>query len=71
MHSWEEAKMDRKDEPQTIVRDKDEPTSESRRGFLQLAGLTGAVVSTAKPALAVGDIVFFAKDLSDDKLIEM
>jgi len=46
--------------------------SESRRGFLKLAALTGAVVSTASShALAAGDIGFLAKDLSDDKLTDM
>jgi len=48
------------------------PSSESRRGFLKLAALTGAVVSTTgSSALATGDIGFFAKDLSDEKLIDM
>ena len=53
-------------------RDDEEPRSESRRGFLKLAALTGAVVSTAgSRALASGEIGFFAKDLPDDKLIDM
>lgn len=56
--------------PQTI--DGDAPSSESRRGFLKLAALTGAVASTVgHRAWASGDIGFFAKDLSDEKLIHM
>ena len=48
------------------------PSSESRRGFLKLAALTGAVVSTTgSRAMAAGDIGFFAKDLSDEKLLDM
>lgn len=54
------------------AREDDEPRSESRRGFLKLAALTGAVVSTTgRRAWADGDIGFFAKDLSDEKLIHM
>lgn len=50
----------------------DTPVSESRRGFLKLAALTGAVATVAgRGALAKGDIGFFAKDLSDEKLIDM
>ncbi|MHA7828975.1 MAG: thiamine pyrophosphate-dependent dehydrogenase E1 component subunit alpha [Roseovarius sp.] len=50
----------------------EEPSSQSRRGFLQLAALTGAVVSTTgRRAWASGEIGFFAKDLSDEKLIDM
>lgn len=53
-------------------RDDDAPISESRRGFLKLAALTGAVVSTTGGrALADGEIGFYAKDLPDDKLIGM
>lgn len=52
--------------------DEERPRSESRRGFLKLAALTGAVVSTTgSRALANGDIGFFAQDLSDEKLINM
>lgn len=52
--------------------DDDAPSSESRRGFLKLAALTGAVVSTAgSRALADGNIGFYAKDLPDEKLIGM
>ncbi len=54
------------------ARDADAPSSESRRGFLKLAALTGAMVSTTGTrALADGDIGFFAKDLSDEKLTGM
>ncbi|MGB5558641.1 MAG: thiamine pyrophosphate-dependent dehydrogenase E1 component subunit alpha [Paracoccaceae bacterium] len=50
----------------------DTPSSESRRGFLKLAALTGAVVSTTgRRVFADGDIGFYAKDLSDDKLVDM
>ena len=50
----------------------DVPISESRRGFLKLAALTGAVATVAgHGALAKGDIGFFAKDLSDEKLTDM
>lgn len=50
----------------------DAPSSESRRSFLKIAALTGAVVSVSgRRALANGDIGFHAKDLSDEKLIEM
>ncbi len=50
----------------------DAPSSESRRGFLKMAALTGAVVSVSgRRALASGNIGFYAKDLSDEKLIEM
>ena len=53
-------------------RDDETPKSESRRGFLKLAALTGAVVSATGPkAWATGDIGFHAKDLPDDKLIDM
>ena len=50
----------------------DGPSSESRRGFLKLAAVTGAAVSvTRRGALANGEIGFWAKDLSDDKLVDM
>ncbi len=50
----------------------DAPASESRRGFLQLAALTGAVAAVSgRRAWADGDIGFHAKDLSDDKLVDM
>ena len=50
----------------------DAPASESRRGFLQIAALTGAVAAVSgRRAWANGDIGFHAKDLSDDKLVEM
>lgn len=53
-------------------RDDQSPASESRRGFLKLAALTGAVVSASgHRVLADGDIGFFAKDLSDEKLVHM
>ncbi|MRU14767.1 thiamine pyrophosphate-dependent dehydrogenase E1 component subunit alpha [Roseovarius sp. A21] len=59
-------------DPSPQTGEDDAPSSESRRGFLQLAALTGAVVSTAgHRAMANGDIGFFAKDLSDEKLIHM
>lgn len=45
--------------------------SESRRDFLKLAAMTGAVVSVARPSFANGEIGFWAKDLSDEKLIDM
>jgi pyruvate dehydrogenase E1 component alpha subunit len=48
------------------------PESESRRGFLKLAAITGAAVSlSARRTLADGDIAYHAKDLPDDKLIDM
>ena len=50
------------------------PASESRRGFLKLAAVTGAAVSvsvSARRALANGDIGYHVKDLPDDKLIDM
>ncbi|MDX1779877.1 MAG: thiamine pyrophosphate-dependent dehydrogenase E1 component subunit alpha [Thalassovita sp.] len=48
------------------------PASESRRGFLQLAALTGAALSASGGrAFANGDIGYHAKDLPDDKLVEM
>jgi pyruvate dehydrogenase E1 component alpha subunit len=50
----------------------DAPSSESRRGFLKLAAITGAAVSvTRRAAFANGEIGFWAKDLSDDKLVDM
>ncbi|MCR9087784.1 MAG: thiamine pyrophosphate-dependent dehydrogenase E1 component subunit alpha [Rhodobacteraceae bacterium] len=50
----------------------DAPSSESRRGFLKFAALTGAVVSmTANRALADGDIAFHAQDLSDEQLVDL
>ncbi|MGC9370656.1 MAG: thiamine pyrophosphate-dependent dehydrogenase E1 component subunit alpha [Paracoccaceae bacterium] len=50
----------------------DAPASESRRGFLQIAALTGAVLSTSgRRAFANGDIGYHAKDLPDEKLVEM
>ena len=56
----------------SLTHDDEEPVSGSRRGFLKLAALTGAVVSTTgHRALAQGDIGFFAKDLSDEKLLHM
>lgn len=59
-------------DPSPQTGEDDAPSSESRRGFLKLAALTGAVVSTSgHRALATGDIGFFAKDLPDDKLIGM
>lgn len=45
--------------------------SESRRDFLKLAAMTGAVISVARPSFANGEIGFWAKDLSDEKLIDM
>ncbi len=46
--------------------------SESRRGFLKLAAITGAAVSVStRRALATGDIAYHAMDLPDDKLIDM
>lgn len=52
---------------------RDAPSSESRRSFLKLAAVAGAAVSVVRrPALASqGDINFFARDLSDEKLIDM
>ncbi|MWD29098.1 thiamine pyrophosphate-dependent dehydrogenase E1 component subunit alpha [Aquicoccus sp. SCR17] len=49
------------------------PSSDSRRNFLKLAAFTGAAVSVARrPAFAVQkEMTFFAKDLSDEKLIDM
>lgn len=53
-------------------REDDAPESESRRGFLQIAAVTGAVLSTSgRQALANGDIGYHAKDLSDEKLVDM
>lgn len=50
----------------------DAPASESRRGFLQIAALTGAALSaTGSRAFANGDIGYYAKDLPDDKLVDM
>lgn len=50
----------------------DAPSSESRRGFLKLAAITGAAVSvTKRRAFANGEIGFWAQDLPDDKLIDM
>jgi pyruvate dehydrogenase E1 component alpha subunit len=50
----------------------DAPSSESRRGFLKLAAITGAAVSvTRRAAFANGEIGFWAKDLSDEKLVDM
>lgn len=50
----------------------DEPCSRSRRGFLQLAALTGAVVSASgSRAWANGNIGFYAMELPDEKLIHM
>ncbi len=45
--------------------------SESRRDFLKLAAMTGAAISVARPSFANGEIGFWAKDLSDEKLIDM
>ncbi len=40
------------------------PTSESRRGFLKLAALTGAVATVSgHRAFANGEIGYYAKDL--------
>lgn len=49
------------------------PQSESRRGFLKLAALTGAAATTlsTRRALANGDIAYHSMDLPDDKLIDM
>lgn len=50
----------------------EKPVSESRRGFLKLAAITGAVVSASgRRAFANGDIGYHAKDLPDEKLIDM
>ncbi|SIT03310.1 pyruvate dehydrogenase E1 component alpha subunit [Roseivivax lentus] len=49
----------------------DVPVSESRRTFLKMAAVTGAVAVSARKALADGDIGFYAKDLSDEKLVDM
>ena len=49
----------------------DKAESESRRNFLKLAAMTGAVISVARPSFANGEIGFWAKDLSDEKLIDM
>lgn len=44
----------------------------SRRGFLRIAGLTGVGLSLGTGlARANGEIGFWAKDLSDDKLVDM
>lgn len=45
--------------------------SESRRDFLKFAAMTGAAISIARPSFANGEIGFWAKDLSDEKLIDM
>lgn len=49
------------------------PSSDSRRNFLKLAVFTGAAVSVARrPVFAAQkEMTFFAKDLSDEKLIDM
>ncbi len=50
----------------------DAPRSESRRGFLKFAAATGAVISMSRTrAFANGDIAYHAKELSDDKLVDM
>ncbi|WP_205123480.1 thiamine pyrophosphate-dependent dehydrogenase E1 component subunit alpha [Marimonas lutisalis] len=48
-------------------------SSKARRRFLKLAGLTGAAVAASRQVAfaAQGDINFFAKDLPDEKLIDM
>jgi pyruvate dehydrogenase E1 component alpha subunit len=45
--------------------------SASRRGVLKLAALTGAAVSVARSAVALTDVPFAARDLTDDKLVDM
>jgi pyruvate dehydrogenase E1 component alpha subunit len=49
----------------------DVPESRSRRGFLKLAALTGAAVSVGRQAGALSEVPFAARDLSNEKLIEM
>ncbi len=50
----------------------DAPQSESRRGFLKIAALTGTVATmVGHGAFANGDIGYHAKDLPDDKLVDM
>ena len=50
----------------------DAPASESRRGFLQIAALAGAALTTSgRSAFANGDIGYHAKDLPDEKLVDM
>lgn len=52
--------------------DAPEGISISRRSFLRLAGVAGAGISLgSKVAFANGEIGFWAKDLSDEKLVDM
>jgi pyruvate dehydrogenase E1 component alpha subunit len=49
-----------------------ESPAASRRGFLKAAAAAGAAISLgAMPALANGEIGYWAKDLSNEKLIDM
>ena len=65
--------MDNTTRPAAHTPDADDaPRSESRRGFLKLAAVTGAVMSMSHTrAFANGDIAYHAKDLPDDKLVDM
>ena len=65
--------MDKTTRPAAHTPDLDDaPRSESRRGFLKFAAATGAVISMSRTrAFANGDIAYHAKDLSDDKLVDM
>ncbi|WP_371059471.1 thiamine pyrophosphate-dependent dehydrogenase E1 component subunit alpha [Rhodosalinus sp. 5P4] len=49
----------------------DVPASNSRRGFLKLAALTGAAVSVGRRAWGQVEVPYYAHDLPDEKLIDM
>ncbi|WP_371056518.1 thiamine pyrophosphate-dependent dehydrogenase E1 component subunit alpha [Rhodosalinus sp. K401] len=49
----------------------DVPASNSRRGFLKLAALTGAAVSVGRRAWGQMEVPYYAHDLPDEKLIDM
>ena len=65
--------MDHEANPKVAMADQvGMPASESRRGFLKLAALTGAVATVSgHRAFANGEIGYYAKDLPDDKLVDM
>ncbi|HET9652907.1 MAG TPA: twin-arginine translocation signal domain-containing protein, partial [Usitatibacter sp.] len=53
---------------------RDDPLrSESRRDFLKTVGLAGAAISMARASIAraEGELGFWAKDLSNEKLVGM
>ena len=64
--------MVEKSELQNIETDQEPKFSPSRRGFLKAAAAAGAAVSLSNDvAWANGEIGFWAKDLGDEKLVDM